>query len=193
MNNIENFINKNREGFDSEEMKNGWEKFESKRKQKKIKSIRKYWWAAAAAVLIFVSGVIFYKNSTNKIEETAVQKPVELPSKELVDDVDPSYTFQMDQFVKLISLKQSELQQNQKKQPVLYLQFLKDNNQLDSSYNYLKSKLSSNTNKEILLDAIIQNLQLKLDLLNRQLQIIKQSKPAYRTGRNKKSDNEKSI
>ncbi len=186
MKSLENFINKNRAEFDSEEMKNGWEKFESKRRQKKIKSIRKYWWAAAATILIFVSGAIFYKNNTNKIEETAVQKPVELPSKYLTEDVDPIYSFQMDQFVKLISLKQSELKQTQKKQPLLYHQFLKDNNQLDSSYNYLKSKLSANPNKEILLDAIIQNLQLKLDLLNKQLQIIKQSK-------NKKSDNEKSI
>jgi hypothetical protein len=92
----------------------------------------------------------------------------------------------MDQFARLIVLKQNELKQNQKKQPVLYEQFLKDNNRLDSSYNYLKYELSSNPNKEILLDAMIQNLQLKLDLLNRQLQIIKQSK-------HKKTDNEKTI
>ena len=186
MNSLENFINKNRDEFDSEEMKNGWEKFESKRKQKKTKSIRRYWWAAAASITIFVSGAIFYNNSTKKVEDTAVQKPVELPSKDLVEDVDRSYTFQMDQFAQLIALKQNELKQNQKRQPVLYRQFLKDNDQLDSSYTFLKSKLSANTNKEILLDAIIQNLQLKLDLLNRQLQIIKQSK-------NKKTDNEKTI
>lgn len=183
---IESFINNNRDEFDSEEMKNGWEKFESKRKQKKTNNIRRYWWAGAAAIVIFVSGTIYYNYSTTKIEETAVQKPVELPAKELTNDVDPSYTFQMDQFAQLIALKQNELKQNQKKQPLLYQQFLKDNNQLDSSYDYLKSKLSANTNKEILLDAIIQNLQLKLDLLNQQLQIIKQSK-------NKKPDNEKSI
>ena len=186
MSTVENFINNNRDGFDSEEMQKGWEKFESKRKQKKTKSIRRYWWAAAATVTIFVSGVLLYNNSTKKFEDTAVQKPVELPSKDLVEDVDPSYTFQMDQFAQLIALKQNELKQNQKKQPALYKQFLKDNDQLDSSYNYLKSKLSANTNKEILLDAIIQNLQLKLDLLNQQLQIIKQSK-------NKKTNNEKSI
>ena len=76
-----------------------------------------------------------------------------------------------------------KLRQNQKTQPELYKQFLNDNNRLDSSYKFLKSELSANPNKEILLDAMIQNLELKLDLLNRQLQIIKQSK-------NKKTNNE---
>ena len=186
MNNLESFINNNREEFDSEEMKNGWEKIESKLKQKKAKqNISRWWLAAAASITIFVSGVIYYNISTTKSDNTVIQQPVDGNSKELTED-DPSYKFQMDQFAQLIALKQNELKQNQKKQPVLYNQFLKDNNQLDSSYTYLKSKLSANPNKEILLDAIIQNLQLKLALLNRQLQIIKQSK-------NKKTDNEKSI
>jgi hypothetical protein len=91
----------------------------------------------------------------------------------------------MDQFAQLIRIKQTELTQNKSKQPVLYEQFLKDNNHLDSSYNYLKSKLSANPNKEILLDAMIQNLQLKLDLLTRQLLIIKQSKHKKTNNENK--------
>jgi uncharacterized protein (DUF2344 family) len=187
MNNLENFINNNREEFDSEEMKNGWEKIESKLKQRKTKNTRRWLLAAAASVTIFVSGAIFYEQiKENKTPDTVIEQPVNLPSKELTDDVDPSYTIQMDQFAQLINLKQNELRQNQKKQPELYQQFLKDNNQLDSSYTFLKSKLSANPNKEILLDAMIQNLQLKLDLLNRQLQIIKQSK-------NKKTNNEKTI
>jgi hypothetical protein len=91
----------------------------------------------------------------------------------------------MDQFAHLIKIKQNELQQNQKSQPDLYKQFLKDNNKLDSSYNFLKSKLSANPNKEILLDAMIQNLELKLEILNRQLQIIKQSKHKKTNNENK--------
>ena len=187
MNSLENFINNNREEFDSEEMKNGWGKIESKLKQKKTKNIRRWILVAAASVVIFVSGAVFYNAIiANKTLDTVIQQPVNLPSKELTDDVDPAYTIQMDQFAQLINLKQNELKQNQKKQPELYQQFLKDNNQLDSSYTFLKSKLSANPNKEILLDAMIQNLQLKLDLLNRQLQIIKQTK-------NKKANNEKTI
>lgn len=189
MNQLERFIKNNRDEFDSEEMKIGWEKIVSGIKQKNNKHLKTRYllWTAAASIIIFVSGAIFYTNIFGTKDTPAtIQQPVELPSEEFTDEVDPAYTFQMDQFARLIVLKQNELKQNQKKQPALYEQFLKDNNRLDSSYNYLKYKLSSNPNKEILLDAMIQNLQLKLDLLNRQLQIIKQTKQ-------KKTDDEKTI
>ena len=184
MNTLEQFINNNREAFDSEEMKGGWDKIESGLKQKKTKpaSFRRIWWAAAASVVIFFSAIIYYNINSNNNAPVAIQ-PVDLPSKEMTDEVDPAYTYQMDQFAYLIKLKQNELTSNGKKQPKLYQQFLKDNNRLDSSYNYLKSELSANPNKEILLEAMIENLQLKLELLNRQVQIIKQSK-------NKKTNNE---
>ncbi len=174
-NHLENFINNSREEFDSEEMKIDWDRIKSGIAQKNIKRIRLLWWAAAASITLFISGVIYFNNENRK-PVTAIQQPVELPSKELTDQVDPAYTSQMDEFAHLIKIKQIELQQNQKTQPELYRQFLKDNNKLDSSYNYLKSKLSANPNKELLLDVIIQNLQLKLEILNRQLQIIKQLK-----------------
>lgn len=186
MKTVEQFINNNREEFDSEEMKTGWEKIEKEIKQKKTK-LKRLWWAAAASVIIVISGAIYYNNIyQGKQTETAIQPAIDLPSKELTDQVDPEYTEQMDEFAHLIKIKQTELTQNKNQQPVLYRQFLKDNNQLDSSYNFLKSKLAANPNKEILLDAMIQNLQLKLELLNRQLQIIKQSK-------HKKTNNEKTI
>lgn len=183
-NQLENFINNNREAFDSEEMKINWEKVRSKASQKKT-TTRRLWWAAAASIIIFITVAVFYNNyNTNKPAITAIQ-PIELPPKELTDQVDPDYTVQMDQFAHLIKIKQNELQQNQKSQPDLYKQFLKDNNKLDSSYNFLKSKLSANPNKEILLDAMIQNLELKLEILNRQLQIIKQSKHKKTNNENK--------
>ena len=174
-NQLENFINDNREEFDSAEMKIDWEKIRRGMTQKKTKSAGRLWWAVAASITLFVSAMIFYNYTQTKPAATAIQ-PVDLPPKELTDQVDPEYTVQMDQCAKLIKIKQTELQQNQKTQPELYKQFLKDNNRLDSSYNYLKSKLTANPNKEILLDAMIQNLQLKIDVLNRQLQVIKQSK-----------------
>lgn len=184
-NQLENFINDHREEFDSEEMKINWEKIKSKTSRKKnISSAKTLWWAAAASLVIFIAGSIYYNNNykEDKSPVTAIQSIV-LPPKEITDQVDPDYTAQMDQFVRLIKIKQTELQQNQKTQPDLYKQFIKDNNRLDSSYNYLRSKLTANPNKEILLDAMIQNLQLKIEVLNKQLQIIKNSK-------HKKTDNE---
>lgn len=187
-NELEKFINNNREEFDSEEMKIRWIDIESKfiHKKSRIASINLHSWAVAAAgAIIFISAMFFFNND-NKTAPIALQ-PADLPSQELTNDVDPVYTNLMDQFVILINVKENELKKNQKMQPQLYKQFLLDNNRLDSSYDYLKSQLKASPNKEVLLDAMIQNLQLKIDILNRQLQIIKQSKL-------KKTDNEnKSI
>lgn len=186
-NELENFIKNNREEFDSEEMNYRWNDIESKfiHKRKRMATISGYWWAAAAGIIIFISAMFFFNNE-NKTAPIALN-PSNLPSKELIADVDPVYTNLMDQFVILIHVKENELKKNQKAHPELYKQFLKDNNQLDSSYDYLKAKLKASPNKEVLLDAMIQNLQLKIDILNRQLQIIKQSK-------HKKTNNEsKSI
>lgn len=186
-NELENFIKNNRDEFDSEEMNYRWNEIESGfiHKGSKIRSVGRYWWAAAAGVIIIlISGVIFFNNES-KGPAVAYQQPTELPSKELDGDVDPAYITLMDDFVIQINDKQKELNQNQKRQPALYNQFLKDNNKLDSSYNYLKSQLKANPNKEILLDAMVQNLQLKIEILNRQLQIIKQSKLKKTNNENK--------
>ncbi|HUS01240.1 MAG TPA: hypothetical protein VMY77_05915 [Chitinophagaceae bacterium] len=184
-NGLEKFINDNRGEFDSEEMRINWEKIKSGMENKNpvIRKMKHYWWAVAASLLILVSGAIYF-NAGDKAVIVAEQIPaLDLPPEEITNQVDPAYTTQMDQFAILIAHKQKELNLNQKTQPELYKQFLKDNNRLDSSYNYLKSQLAANPNKEILLDAMIENLELKLEILTRQLKIIKQSK-------HKKTNNE---
>jgi phage shock protein A len=82
----------------------------------------------------------------------------------------------MNQFVKMIDTKQEELKALAKEQPELYQQFATAINQLDSSYNTLKNQLSATPNREMLLEAMIQNLQLQLNVLNQQLNIIHQIK-----------------
>jgi hypothetical protein len=183
MDKLENFINSNREAFDSEEMPINWVGIRKGMHYKPSAGRRQVWLSAAATVTVLFFCSIFFLNQGSKISDTDTVDKIELPSKELIDQVDPSLSVQMDQFVILIQNKQNELNRNLQSQPELYKQFLKDNNRLDSSYNYLKSQLAANPNKEILLDAMIENLQLKLEILNRQLLIIKQSK-------NKKTDNE---
>ena len=51
-----------------------------------------------------------------------------------------------------------------------------DITQLDSSYKSLESQLSTTPNRELLIEAMIQNLQLQLNVLNQQLNIINQIK-----------------
>ena len=93
-----------------------------------------------------------------------------------INKLAPEYALQMNQFVQLIGLKQDQLKTLAKEQPELYKKFTSAINQLDSSYNTLKNQLSSTPNRELLLGAMIQNLQLQLNVLNQQLNIINQIK-----------------
>jgi hypothetical protein len=180
-NQLEKFINDNRDEFDSEELsKASWKKLQSKLSKKDntvvIKLNRRWWIAAAGIIIVLYCSIVYFTITRLKTNEAVAVKTIALPPKEFTDAVDTTYTNQMYSFAFIIKVKLNELKENQRTHPGLYQQFLKDNNQLDSSFNFLKNQLVSNPNKEILLDAMIQNLQLKIELLNRQLQVIKQSK-----------------
>jgi hypothetical protein len=77
-------------------------------------------------------------------------------------------------YAKIVELKHDELKKIKKDEPLLYKQFSGDVYKLDSVYQSLKKELPKNPNREQLLEAMIQNLQLQMELLNRQLHIIKQ-------------------
>ncbi len=174
-NKLKNFIGDNRKAFDDEKPSDKvWENIEasfSEKKKKKFILTPLYKWSmAAAAVLILASGVYFFVIKEPK------EKIVTASTETEIDKLAPEYAPQMNQFVKMIYTKQEELKLLAKEQPELYQQFTTAINQLDSSYNTLKNQLSATPNKEMLLDAMIQNLQLQLNVLNQQLNIIHQIK-----------------
>jgi hypothetical protein len=88
----------------------------------------------------------------------------------MTDDV----TEEMYHYAKLVEIKHKELKKIEKDEPLLYKQFSSDVKQLDSVYHTLQKQLPKNPNREQLLEAMIQNLQLQIGLLNHQLDIIKQ-------------------
>ncbi|MDP9041096.1 MAG: hypothetical protein M3N30_03880 [Bacteroidota bacterium] len=79
-------------------------------------------------------------------------------------------------YAKLIELKHDELKALEKDEPLLYKQFSADVQKLDSVYHLLKTQLPNNSNRELVIEAMISNLQLQIGLLNKQLDIIKQIK-----------------
>jgi hypothetical protein len=81
---------------------------------------------------------------------------------------------EMYHYAKLVEIKHRELKRIQKDEPLLYKKFAGDVNTLDSVYHSLQDQLPKNPNREQLLEAMIQNLQLQMRLLNHQLEIIKQ-------------------
>jgi len=81
---------------------------------------------------------------------------------------------EMKHYARLVELKHEELKSIEKDEPLLYKQFASDASRLDSVYHNLQKELPNHPNKEQLLEAMLQNLQLQMGLLNHQLDIIKQ-------------------
>ena len=92
----------------------------------------------------------------------------------VADDPEAIAKEEMYHFAKLVEIKHRELKTMSKDEPLLYKQFAGDVNKLDSVYHSLEDKLSKKQNSEEVLEAMIQNLQLQMQLLNHQLSIIKQ-------------------
>ena len=85
-----------------------------------------------------------------------------------------NYKEELYHFAKIVEIKHKELKRIEKDEPLLYKQFAGDVSNLDSVYHSLQEQLTKNPNREQLLEAMIQNLQLQMRLLNHQLDIIKQ-------------------
>jgi hypothetical protein len=90
------------------------------------------------------------------------------------DDLSNAENEEMYHYAKLVEIKHKELKTIEKDEPLLYRQFSMDVNKLDSAYHSLQNQLPKNPNREQILEAMLQNLQLQMGLLNHQLDIIKQ-------------------
>lgn len=175
---LKEFIHKNRDAFDANEpdpqlFKRIHKQLTGSNDTRKIFSLPVRW-AAAAALLIVLSGTL-YLMLTKKESAISIAEIKEPAFEEEVIG-DPVYAKQIFHFREIIGLQQSELKQLEKDHPQLYKQFVDDITELDSSYQSLKTNLSANPNREMLLEAMIHNLQLQSELLNRQLLIIKEIK-----------------
>jgi hypothetical protein len=176
---LKQFIERNRGSFDSEEPGSALYKRISEglsqTRFKKKSSWQQWGWAAAVSAIILLSVGYYAFSLKDKKQVTPVVKD-EQPSPDINFIGDVSYAKKIEEFRELIGLKQSELKVLKDQYPDLYKQFVTDINELDSSYQSLKTKLAANPNREMLLEAMLQNLQLQSELLNRQLQIIKEIK-----------------
>ncbi|HEV3251774.1 MAG TPA: hypothetical protein VGZ71_12520 [Puia sp.] len=211
---LEQFIRDHREEFDSDEpAKKVWDNIKNKldpEKDKEGKVIRFNFkrWSAAAAVIIFIAGALWYatrsgtadpvKSSVSEIQKPSSAEPKSTEPKQVLPDLssdkgaaqpeslaknqkvnpeaeeEAGYREEMYHYAKLVEIKHKELRKIEKDEPLLYQKFAGDVNQLDSVYHTLQKQLPKNPNHEQLLEAMIQNLQLQMKLLNQQLDIIKQ-------------------
>jgi len=129
------------------------------------------------------------KNNDNahqpQIASTRTPEKNEIKKADDAVDPDANAKEELYHFAKLVEIKHKELKSIEKDEPLLYKQFSSDVNKLDSVYHSLENKLSTKQNSEELLEAMIQNLQLQMGLLNHQLRIIKQINHSKKTAYDK--------
>ena len=174
--NLEKFVNRNRSEFDTEHPSNDvWKKIEQtipvKKKEAKVFSLRDmYKFSAAAAVLcIVLISVYFIYISSQKNDSATVAEAGKNVSP--LKGITPEYAAEAKQVFNAIETRQEELKEATADNPELYKQFLSDLQLLDSTYTMLQKQAAVTPNKDVIMKAMLQNLQLQAELLYRQLMI----------------------
>ncbi|MBD2754788.1 hypothetical protein [Spirosoma validum] len=123
------------------------------------------WRVAASIAVLLLLGGFLYMN-----QQYGVTKQPEVVA------ANPTYAKEVVQYTRLIDTKRTELKQMTEDNPELYQEFATDLDRLENSYKSLKADLPKNPNQEVLIQAMIQNLQLQINLLNEQLRVIERIK-----------------
>lgn len=88
--------------------------------------------------------------------------------------INPVYAEQQVHYTSLIETKRSKLKSIAKSDPMLYKKFSAEIAKMDSTYKKLNRQLPTSPNQELVLQAMIHNLEIQTVVLNQQLKVIEQ-------------------
>ena len=196
---LEKFIRKNRGDFDGADPSNKvWKNIEQslpvKKEAKQFTIGDIYKWSAAAAIFFIALTSVYFlfirklPNSDRDVIPTVKTDQPPNPSRlDNFNSISIEYATQFKQAEQAVEDRQKQLRAAIANDPALYRKFQQDLATLDSSYRLLREQASQSINGDVIIKAMIQNLQLQSELLGRQLMIIHE----YKT--TKTSTNEKNI
>lgn len=165
MNRLEDFIKEHKEEFDTEIPSDRiWLSIEAKLQKKQKKLVWKPY-LAAASVMFFISFTWIIANHKLNANSDYAKSEIPLEVKEA-----------QVQFSSLIEIKRNELNQYRKSNPDLVSEFEHQLVELQKNYALLLPQLKDENKKDIILQAVIENLQMQVDVLNQQIEIINQLK-----------------
>lgn len=176
MKNIEEIIKANKEFFDIEELPaEVWNNINTKLHHKKNAVAWKPF-VAAASIMLFMS--ITWMVANKKLSERADygaqnSLPAEIQEAQV-------------QFSSLIEIKRNELNKYKNTNPELVSDFETQLHELQKNYAVLVPQLKDENKRDIVLLAVIENLQMQVEILNQQINIIQQLK-------NKQNDTEEIV
>lgn len=193
------FIDENRRAFDDDlPSASAWQQIEKTIgtgkpvKQFPVRGI--YKWSAAAAVFFIIAAGIYFAVIRKNDKSNSTVKTISPPSNNGNTNADiskiaPEYAAEAKKIYQSIEEQQQQLKQLAKEQPELYSQFAQDLAALDSSYRVLKLQALQTPSHEVLIKAMLQNLQLQAELLSKQLLIIHEFNNTNKTDNNEKNNN----
>jgi hypothetical protein len=195
---LNDFIDDHRRAFDDElPPASAWQQIErsigANQTGKRFAVRDIYKWGAAAAVFFIIATSIYFvvarkgdkNNETVKISSPAINNGGNAD----ISKIAPEYAAEAKKIYQSIEEQQQQLKLLAKEQPELYSQFAQDLAALDSSYRVLKLQALQTPGHEVLIKAMLQNLQLQAELLSKQLLIIHEFNNNNKTDNNEKNNN----
>ena len=163
--NLEQFISDNKSQFDDLEVDPQlWNGIENK--IKKNNANYTWIWKVAVLLLLGVTLTLLLERQFSLYEKETVES-VNMP-KEL-KEVERHYST-------IILTKRNEIAQIIEEKNLTDVALLEDLEALDLMYEQLKENLNKNQNDERVINAMIRNLQLRVEILNKQLEILQKLK-----------------
>ena len=156
---LEKFIMDNRGAFDENvPSDNTWNRIDHKLKEKS-----KLWptvWKVAAVLFMVSTLYLMVDRNSHPMEDEPI----------LTEEFNQAETYYINLITQKRKIIQEELTPDHRKQ------FLSEIDQLDAMYLELKKTYQTNASNDRLMDAMINNLQLRLEILNKQLEILQKIK-----------------
>lgn len=167
---MEDFVKKHRAAFDEAEPNSGlWDRIAADLDSEepaveKPKRNYQWMWKAAAVVFICLTAGLLAERSWKQSEEVVAEVQEESTD---IEEVENYYSG-------IIEKRKTEIRLVMERKNVVDEELLSDLDGLDSMYRDLKNELQRNQNNEKVVNAMIRNLQLRVEILNKQLEILDQ-------------------
>lgn len=129
------------------------------------------WRYAAAVVVLLIAGIVAWQTSRK-----ADAPPVASGQTPSLATVAPEMAEVESYYTSLINERKAELGEFDLRAPGIDDNLPQDVANLDSTYARLKRELYTTPNREKIIEAMIQNLQLRMEILNQQLKTLEQIK-----------------
>ena len=158
--NLERFIADNAEAFNQLSPSDDvWQAIDKQLQPKRRRVYTAHYLAAASVLLIAVAFVWFFRHSD--VPQIIISDNAEIKQAEAF-------------YVSEVETKQAELQPFGSEYPAMFKDFESEMDTLHVMYHQLETEYKNSNGNEAVQQALIQNLQMQVQLLNKQVQIITQ-------------------